>query len=256
MEAFCYACFPWIVRWLRRMQQRQLLMIAGVCWVAGTVPAAALSWAPKPVQMFTFDPLLHLPAFIAGAAVGRLYVLRLQDPCSAVERWANWVCVAGIAGLLAAIRLLPFHAADGLARTGILIPFFCAIVYGLAAGTWFSKPLSGRAMNVLGEASYSAYLLQYVVWYTYFAVVKRFAVLDYTLAVYDHRFAPFRFFALAALLMVVSIVSFRYFESPARRYLRARLGRPASLRMASPASGRAPLRALSIPPNTPIKTFD
>jgi peptidoglycan/LPS O-acetylase OafA/YrhL len=85
--------------------------------------------------------------------------------------------------------------------------------------------LSGRAMQLLGDASYSVYILQFCVWWTSFAVVTGFARIDYTAATNADVMAGSAWFFLvnSAILITLSILLFKYAETPARTYLRSRL---------------------------------
>jgi len=116
----------------------------------------------------------------------------------------------------------------GFLHNGLLIPAFCLLIYGLACNGWPAPILSGRVMQLLGDASYSIYVLQLCVWWSSLAVVTRFARMDYTVSVYtDIMMDSWWFFLVnSAILIALSILLFKYVETPSRIYLRSRLSWP------------------------------
>jgi peptidoglycan/LPS O-acetylase OafA/YrhL len=77
----------------------------------------------------------------------------------------------------------------------------------------------------LGVASYSVHSFQFCVWSTSFAVVTGFSLRDYIAATNADVMAGSAWFFLvnSAILITLSILLFKYVETPSRTYLRSRL---------------------------------
>ena len=103
---------------------------------------------------------------------------------------------------------------------GLLIPT-CAMIFGAAHD--FGRWLANHSLVRLGDASYSIYLLHLIV-AEYFAFTHP---LDPT---HENTVSAIaRFIAALAVVQILSLLSYQYFEAPARRWLRALLTRRPSV---------------------------
>ena len=170
VEAFFYLVFPFVVLRLRpRTMKHGMLMFTAsyaVILAIGAVgwyfdPAAAWSdvaWVPGPhnlVFALRRYPLLHLPEFFCGIILGWMY---LQTEVS--RRFAQiavWSSLAGLGLALAYSWHMPFL----MLHNGLLLPLFALLVIGLTQPNIVSKVLSIAPMLLLGEASYSFYLIHF-----------------------------------------------------------------------------------------------
>jgi len=211
---------PWIAAKLRTLREAELIALAGLMWICAMLPPAVWHFVPALPEFFVLDdPLFHLPTFVAGAAVGFLFLRRKLSGAQAS------LCSASGLAIILAVTAFSKSIAPGFLHNGFLIPGFCLLIYGLACNGWPAKMLSGRAMQLLDDASYSVYILQFCVWWTSFAVVTGFARIDYTAATNADVMAGSAWFFLvnSAILITLSILLFKYVETPARTYLRSRL---------------------------------
>src|SRR5260370_21691630 len=151
-------------------------------------------------------PLFHLPTFVAGVAVGFLFLRR-----KAVGLRADLCAGSGLAIILI-VTAESSTLASGFLYNGLMIPGYCLLIYGLACNGWPARILSGPLMQLLGDASYSMYLLQFCVWWSSFAVVTGFARIDYVVATNaDAMAASWRFFLVnTGILIALSILLFKY----------------------------------------------
>ncbi len=228
VETFFYAVFPFVVGPLARVAGRRLFIgLAGV-WIADLVPAALFLFAGPfndTVQTFVQEvPLLQFPAFLFGVLLGHRY---LRDESG--ERSA-WMIYAGATGTLLAAAYSRFIP-PVLLHNGLLLPFFGMLIYGLAKGglekgkspaSW----LASRPMVLLGEASYGMYLLQYPVWWAVLWLSRNYRLEDYVTDIHTSRALsdPKVFCAGVIVLIGLSVLTLRYIETPARRWLRSRAG--------------------------------
>jgi len=232
VEVFCYLLFPWIAAKVRTLREAELVALAGLMWVCALLPPAIWHFVPSLPEFFVLDnPLFHLPTFVAGVAGGFLF---LRHKVTVLR--ASLCAVSGLAIILA-ITAFGRSFAPGFLHNGLLIPGFCLLIYGLACNGWPAPVLSGRLMQLLGDASYSIYILQFCVWWFSFAVVTGFAPIDYTASINADAMAGSGWFFVlnSVILIALSILLFKYVETPARTYLRSRLSSPRP-----EASGYAP----------------
>ena len=84
--AFFYLLFPAAIGLLRPLNRRALTIVAVVCWLLALAPTAAALYATDAVRgladrpdvwivaVLKYNPLLRLPEFLFGAALGLSYV--------------------------------------------------------------------------------------------------------------------------------------------------------------------------------------
>jgi peptidoglycan/LPS O-acetylase OafA/YrhL len=119
----------------------------------------------------------------------------------------------------AAANYLPY----AVIHTALLSPAFAAIVYGVASRPYGTGILENRALVLLGNASYSFYLIHANVVFQFFHTPNG-AV----------RNANFRGLAMcSAIVIAVSILIYLLIEEPARRRLRPKPPKPQSIAAAA-----------------------
>lgn len=216
VEAFFYVLFPLLLPWIARTNRRGAFVWMAVAAIAALiVPAVATGvgftsrTAGFEGNLVRFFPPFHLPAFLFGAFLARVY----EEDRSA-GAYAKWPLPLGAAAILALIAFN--HSAYYVfIHDGALIVPFGAIIYGLAA----REGIAGRshvptALVLLGDASYGIYILQFPVWSWLNAGLTRLHV-------------PLGFdswpgwFAFACILSGFCVLVYRYLELPARRAIRA-----------------------------------
>jgi len=249
-EAFFYFLFPFVSPLIWRLNKRQTVLALTGLWLLSMVPPV-LCWfapisgftdcpatvAPLPTwvsKLITFNPLLRLPEFLLGIALGRLFVLERIKGHPASEnplrrflglRISNFgfarllpgAALVGILGLLACGSRIPYP----FLHNGLLDILFAMLIYGLA-GDGASKHtvravrfLSMPGLVLLGEASYAIYIL-HVPLRTWM-----YRILD-GLHSDIHPSFPL-FLAYTVVTLGVSILVFKLIEEPARRMIRRKL---------------------------------
>jgi len=232
VEAFFYLCFPFILPWMSRRSIRTLFWMMAclvmICIVAHT-PVLGLGDLDRSSIVINFVPLplLRIPEFLLGMVIG-LRLLRAE----AAGRNAGSALRTNLAVLSALLILsLPLGAWVSL----VTVPF-ALLVYELAVGeTVLVRVLSTRLMVLLGSASYAVYLLQFPVRSWTRVIFSRFPE---KLA---HLGAP-----LTPLILVLfSILVFKFWEEPCRRAMRSRF---AAGKLPSAEVGYADLRLAVVSP--------
>jgi peptidoglycan/LPS O-acetylase OafA/YrhL len=241
VEVFFYFCFPFLGLLFGRMLPRRCLGWAVGLWMAGLlVPAlycalrvpAAQPLASSLQLAIETNPLLRLPEFLVGVLLGRIYLSGFRFSPRAAAALSLAVLV-GLGAALSASAAIP----RPLLANGLLVPLSALLIFSLAHQRGLvAALLSNRVVKLLGEASFSIYILQIPV--------------SHLLGFTPERFTPLRFACYLALLTGISLFSFFYVEKPLRSRVKAmfewRLGGPRGAATAlpnlTPACGNAPLQ--------------
>jgi len=208
VEAFFYLCFPFLLSWMSRKNGRTLFWMMGfllvVCVVVHT-PIQGLGDLDRSSLLTNIVPLplLRIPEFLLGMVIG-LKLLR-SEAAGQNTGTPLTVYVAVFSALL--ILSLPL----GVWVSLVTIPF-AVLVYKLAMGdSVLAKLLSTRLMVLLGSASYAVYLLQ-------------FPVRGWARVIFSHlpeKLAPLGTSLTPLILVLFSILVFKFWEEPCRRTLRS-----------------------------------
>lgn len=211
VEVFFYLLFPWLAVRLARVKQTSALPLAGLFWLLALL-APFLLWTitgatgqpsrSNHLQMAVeFTPIFRLPEFAIGILLGRAYVLGRF-------RRLNGNLLASIAfvSIFAVLAFCP-NLPHPLLANGLLAPLFALLIVSLAQArgpiAWF---LTLPFMVTLGEASYGVYILQL------------------PLALLINRPPPYHSIKMlclyCGLLVLCSVISWRFVESPLRRNIR------------------------------------
>lgn len=189
VELFFYLVFPFVA--LR--PRRPLVAVALFC-VAALATAALPSLVAGDAATFAkVSPLMRLPEFLVGVALGRAFAMRrLASPTA----W-SLVAVAGVLATSLAWPLVPRYFIHAL-----LLPSYALLIYAVASGGAVAALLSRPTMRALGDASYALYLLQMPL----FQLVGN-----------DYYWRWPTLVAFAALLSLIAWVVHRAIERPAQR---------------------------------------
>ena len=236
-EALFYALFPLLLPLCARVGGRRVLLIAFGSWVMFGLALGCCAVLGSNASIFSnstwiaiasFNPLVRLPEFLVGLALGLAFVRAASaEQAPSRRRWrlraglhdaAVVVLVAAFCALcVVAPRILaaiPVTDVMGI----VAIPIMAPLIYLLALERGVvARALSAGLVAWLGEISYGVYILHWPLWYLWSAYVTR--MLPFTLR------GVWSLIAYAVLLIAVAGLSFRYFEGPARRAIRAHWGR-------------------------------
>jgi peptidoglycan/LPS O-acetylase OafA/YrhL len=218
VEVLFYAMFPLLLPLVVRANRRTALAGLFVTAILGLiVPIIAVRMGLTPASsgfegnLFRYFPLIHLPTFVFGALLARVY-----EEDRSRDRYAKWALPAGIAMIALVVAFNRTWFFYFLHDGALLIPFGL-IIYGMAG----REGISGRSnvpkwLILLGDASYGIYILQFPVFQWTKAVLIRLP-LHLDLSGQTNGTAMV---AYACFLSGVCVLIYRYFELPAREAIR------------------------------------
>jgi len=221
VEAFFYFCFPFLLIWIYKQKTKSLILFSIIFWIATQLVLLNLlnseAYAPKTKlhDFIYYNPIMHLNTFIMGLLCG-VYFKKYGE-----KRFNHnngfWLAISFlfIFFLIWARPLLEEIIDYKIAYTnGLLSPFFLLFIVLLASNKGLtSKILSHPWLILLGEASYSLYILQKPIHGLYDKIVVPRLHLTETIHFYIFLF----------LLIGISILSYIYLEKPARKNIRSKL---------------------------------
>jgi peptidoglycan/LPS O-acetylase OafA/YrhL len=205
-EVFFYLCFPLLGVSLWKLRGTRLWMTALALYVGGQ----ALVWTMRPhlsIEMALSLPPLHLSTFALGVLLARWQTLRNDRRDKApIRPWqVNLVLALLIGGVLFSVRLVPFFGVPAPYNNGLLAPIFAALIWTLTViPTPLSRWLSGRWLVALGNSSYALYLIHTPI---------------LTLFLHFQWVAQMFYPVYVTVCVGLSLLSFHYFETPARLWL-------------------------------------
>ncbi len=167
VEAFFYLLFPLLLTTLAMRSRRRLVIGLVICWSLSLLITFGytilqpdgvavvneqmnnLNW----LNFVKFNPLVRLPEFVMGICCGLLFVNQATPRAFATP------LILGGATLLFLVTVFHAQIPYPVIHSGLLSPAFAAIIYGLALRPNWSAFLEFRWLKLLGEASYSFYLV-------------------------------------------------------------------------------------------------
>jgi len=166
-EAFFYLLFPVLIVWLAKKRSKTWVQMAVLCWAVSLAMTLLYVWQ-KPdgfafvddnslnlnwLTALKFNPLVRFPEFLLGACCGFLFLRGTTQ-----RKWATPLILVGLAYFAIMVAFAP-RIPYPILHDAALTPAFVAIIYGLALRPNWTKILEIKPLILLGEASYSFYLL-------------------------------------------------------------------------------------------------
>ena len=221
VEAFFYLTFPFLLLLIDRSGLKLVAIVAVILWVATQVLHIGLlnsdGYQEKNLlhDFIYYNPLMHINAFLMGIVTGAWLKKNLDNPPDVFTQWnlpVLLVSTLALTLLIGQAQPLEFSQNFQVALTnGILAPLFLIFIVSLALNKgWIAKVFSIPLLVLLGEASYSMYILQRPVSGIYDRTFGKLGMLP------DQA----HFYLYMLVLIIVSILSYKLFETPVRLWIR------------------------------------
>jgi peptidoglycan/LPS O-acetylase OafA/YrhL len=221
VEAFFYLSFPLLILLAKRHHLVLLAGIAAIFWLATQTLHTLLLNSPdyepfSALHDFIFyNPLMHLNTFLMGFIIGAwLLEGKLQFLARPALNAQGLLVVSCLIVLLLAIRptLIEYTGIAFDYTNGLIAPLFLAFITLLGMNTSrLSMWLQHKWLVLLGEASFSLYILQKPLHGIYEKVASHWIAPDSALY----------FYLFVACLTGAAILSFWFIETPSRRFINA-----------------------------------
>lgn len=220
VEAFFYLSFPFLLALIYKTGLKYLAITCIVIWlVTQYVLISGINSAEYTAKSLLHDfvyyhPLMHLNAFIAGILCGVLF----KKNADKLKPTNTLVLISSLVLIILLLETRPMIESllgIKLAYTnGLIAPAFLLFIWLLAATKGcVQKALCHPFLILLGEASFSLYILQKPVFGLYNKLIEpRVGLGDMA-----------DFYTTLALLIIASILSYKLFESPLRTLINKKL---------------------------------
>jgi len=232
-EVSFYLLFPWLIRlpWPRKVERLLLLLL--LFWLAAMLLPSLYMWIhPDGVlhpdrysygfwlRAVKLTPPPHFPTFLFGIVLARLHkALNLSH----TTRFA--MAAVGLSAVYATLLFadrLPYI----LLHNGLLMPLYAVVILGLSGDHLISHLFAFGPLVLLGEASYSLYILHFNLW----ELIHHYKLLD---RVNLGQFDPWLSYVL---LILAATAAYKWIETPGRKFI---LWLSVKLRMQPPLPVRA-----------------
>ncbi len=216
VEAFFYLCFPFLLLSIYKHGTHRLIIFGVLLWFVTQITVLGLhnsdDYIPKSLlhDFLFYNPLMHLNAFIVGFLTG---VFFKNKPLKALKYNSLWLLtsIALIVLLLMYKPSIESLLSIKIAYTnGLIAPAFLLFIVLLSQQTGsITSILSNKWLVLLGEASFSLYILQKPLHGMYDKLIANKISLSNEL----------HFYIFLILLIITSILSYKFFETPMRKFI-------------------------------------
>jgi peptidoglycan/LPS O-acetylase OafA/YrhL len=160
-----------------------------------------------------YNPVMHLNAFLAGFLTGVFFKEKQIKPLKYNTIWLLFSVILIVLLLMYRETIETILGLQIAYGNGLIAPAFLLFIVLLAQEKgMISSVLSNKWLILLGEASFSLYILQKPL----HGVYDKLIVARIELPALVH------FYIFLLLLIAVSILSYKYFETPMRKFINNR----------------------------------
>lgn len=211
VEIFFYACFPFILPILTRLNNKQHIALSLFLWIVSLLAMHYLIDIKAPKGFIYFFPLIHLSNFVIGLCAGLLLARnfsQLQKYNRAFGLSFLFLSIGALYLLLTNSLLLKYQHNGSMAPVYLSLLFFLS----LGSGSWV-KLLSHPVIIYLGEISFAIYIIQVPVY-----ILFR----DYIVS-HFHFTMTQGFYVYLAIVLATAILCYEFIEKKARNYIKNKL---------------------------------
>lgn len=208
VEFLFYLLFPWLYNYFYSKGNKSIWVIAVLIWI-GTqfftnlyVDSHAYKGPHTMSHEFShYFPLWHVNEFLIGNLAGLFFVKNRKE-----KNYDIAVTLIFI-GILLSLIFIPLNFHNGL-----MALLFVPLIYLISSNNGLlTKVFSLKPLEFLGEISYAIYIIHIPVLY-----ILRSVLWDYFQTYQSNTV----FWIYLIVLMIVSVIFYRFIEKPARDYLK------------------------------------
>jgi peptidoglycan/LPS O-acetylase OafA/YrhL len=201
VELFFYFLFPFLAIILGGLSRRYAILTAyGLVMLSNLARHLLSSGAASP-SFIAYFPIFHLPTFIFGVVLGRIFLFG-----NAYSEWAHKIILT-VGLLYVTIILIGRSWLPSIATNNvILVTAFALIIFGGARAENGFRFLTRPFLILLGDASYCIYILHVPLGWWWWLSTRGLTLSSQA-----------SFLIYFILLCIISILSFLYIEQPLRR---------------------------------------
>lgn len=241
VEAFFYLTFPFIIFFGIRHLNTVPKIFAGMFGIfllqLGLERLTEIL-TPSLQSYFNYDrlleyiyydmPLGRIAEFVIGTLVALLYMRWRNRPVSQRERWvAHGLLILSLAIIIYFMSMDDVTLQVYRYATVYMLPFAFIIFYLVRYPTRLSALLSTPGMLLLGESSYAFYLLHDTILKIFYEAIINLG----------NGWGEYIWFAaLVPVIAALAILSFTFYETPVRMWIRKQLDNPKQTKIKQPGS--------------------
>lgn len=206
VEVVFYVLFPFAGPLIWKRSRGAVLATIIVLFAVEMLPPTLGPYIGIQIDLIKFTPIMHLHEFAIGLLAARLYFGQTNGrTATGLLRAPSVLAILGITTCAIAV-LMSGSIPQLLIHNGLLAPAYALVIVGLASSEAnFSRVLSWSPLVLLGEASYSLYLLHIPFWKYY----ARIGITHSAVAYWTYLTG----------VIAASIFTYLRFEAPARTLL-------------------------------------
>ena len=219
VEAFFYLCFPFLLLSIYKHGTYRLVIFAVILWIVTQVTVLVLHnseyYTAKSLlhDVLFYNPIMHLNAFLVGFLTGVFFKGKQMQPLKYNTIWLLFSVVIIVVLLMYRPVIEDVFGLRIAYGNGLIAPFFLLFIVVLAQEKgMIASILSHKWLILLGEASFSLYILQKPLHGIYDKLIANRIELSEWL----------HFYIFLSLLIISSILSYKYFETPMRKFINNR----------------------------------
>ncbi len=219
VEAFFYLCFPFLLFSIYKHGLHRLIIFGVLLWIITQIIVLGLHNSDHYVaksllhDFLFYNPLMHLNAFIAGFLTG---VFFKNKPLKPFKYNSIWLFSSTLLIMLLLMYRPSIESIIGIKiaySNGLIAPAFLLFIVLLSQEKGIvASILSNKWLVLLGEASFSLYILQKPLHGIYDKLIANKIALSDEL----------HFYIFLILLIITSILSYKFFETPMRKFINNR----------------------------------
>jgi peptidoglycan/LPS O-acetylase OafA/YrhL len=201
-EMFFYASLPWFLFKLKRLKIKGLLVVLVLIWGVQQTSFYYLFVLNNSPFHVLFNPLLHLPTFVAGIIIAIFYRKSKNELIQYIPSVNNW--------LIAFILIIIIYNKSTFGYETTQTPFYLAFILLVSLpNNFFIKYLSSNFFIYLGYISYSIYILQVPIYQYFDRIYTRLSFTDPNL----------KYVIFIPLTILVSAGVYFFYEKPVYKFL-------------------------------------